>query len=53
MKWWVLVTLPYIRKIVTSPNYSSDGFVAFVFSSDAEAPSGDPCNNGFCYSSNR
>jgi hypothetical protein len=39
-----------VRKIVTSPNYSSDGFVAFVFSSDADGEDGTD-SNGFCYSS--
>ncbi len=39
-----------VRKIVTSPNYSSDGFVAFVFNTDDE-DSGTNDNSGFCYSS--
>ena len=38
-----------VRKIVTSPNYSSDGFVAFVFSSDT-ADQAATDDNGFCYS---
>ena len=42
-----------IRKIVTSPNYSSDGFVAFVFSPSAADGDTDSANNGFCYSSNK
>ena len=39
-----------IQKIVTSPNYSSDGFVAFVFNT-ADENAGSNDNSGLCYSS--
>ena len=39
-----------VQKIVTSPNYSSDGFVAFVFNTAAES-AGSTDNSGLCYSS--